>query len=566
MGARIPADPRHTSPDMPRPPASTACPSPGFLILAGLVALFLTGGGCTRKGDVETGALAGVLLYANGSEPSDLDPAINGSTQTAVILNALFEGLVVLGNDGRTILPGVADRWEISPDGLAYTFHIRDGARWSNGAPLTSQDFLRSFRRVFDPALGCPEASFGFAIAGAEARARGLVRDDRSLGLRAPDPHTFIITLIHPSPYFLSILGLGAPFTPVYWPALEQCGGVHERGKGWTREGRLVSNGPFVLASWKEDTVIAVAASPTYWDRAHVALSGIRFTPVDDRAVQERAFRAGQYAVTTGFPGYTEGVYRRENPGALRTTAALKTYFLTFNEAQRPFADPRIRRALSLAIDRERLVSAVHGTLAVPAHSFVRPGTGGYRPPDSDACLTDVGGARRLLAEAGAPAGRGLPPIELMLVGTDQEAIKAGEVVQTFWRTRLGIRTVLVPTEIKVYLDARQSRRFQVVLESWSCKYDDPTAALQIARTGNPNNDSGWSDTAFDALYDQIDRAPPGPARVSALDRAERRLAEAVPYAPLYFWNRPHLVHPSVHGWPENPVGQVDWRGISVGP
>ena len=531
-----------------------------------LGALSLLGAGCARTSDVETGSRSGILHYANGSEPSDLDPAINGSTQTAVILNALFEGLVVLGNDGSTLRPGVADHWSISKDGCTYTFHVRDNARWSNGEPLTAQDIVRSFQRVFDPALGCPEASFGFGIVGAEAYAKGLSHDPKTLGLAAPDPHTVVITLTHPSAYFLSILGLGAPFVPVYWPTLERFHAVHERGQPWTREGNLASNGPFTLTTWKEDQVIVATRNPQYWDKDQVALSEIHIYPVEDRAVQERGYRAGQYHVTSGFPGYKEAVYKKEDPTSLRSAAALKTYFLTFNESRSPFADYRVRKALSLAIDREKLVSAVHGTLAVPAHSFVRPGTGGYHPPESDASLFDVAEARRLLAEAGYRDPRTLPPIELMLVGTDQEAVKAGEVVQAYWRNGLGLRTTLLPTEIKVYLDARQTRHFHAVLESWSCKYDDPTAALQIAVTGNPNNDSGWSDPVFDALYDQIDRAEPGLARTTALDRAERRLAQAVPYAPLYSWNRPHLVHPSVRGWQENPVGQVDWRGISVGP
>jgi oligopeptide transport system substrate-binding protein len=535
----------------------------------GVVAIALALGllvGCRKETRVAAGTRQGIVHMAIDGEPSDLDPATNIDGTTEYILNALFEGLVGLANDGRTIIPGMAERWEISPDGLVYTFHLRPDARWSNGSALTAEDFLFSFRRIFDPLLACEESSFGFAIKGAEAYARGEAKDVATLGLDAPAPHTFVIRLAHPSAYFLSVLASGTPFMPVYRPVVEQFDGVHHRGTPWTRAGNLVSNGPFVLTRWAQNQVVEVRRNPHYWDAARVGLSGVDFYPIDNADVQERGFRAGEFHFAMSFPIFKDAEYARDHPESLRTAPSLNTHFLTFNVTHAPLTDPRVRRALSMAVDRVRLCTAVFHAFAVPAFSQVRPGTGGYTPPRSPAYQFNPEAARRLLAAAGYPGGKGFPAIDLMLVGNDPQTVAMGEVVQAAWRDGLGVRANLLPTEKKVYLDAERTHNFQIVIEQWGYPWNDPSGYYQTGQSGNPNNDSGWSDAAFDRAYTRADLSVDPAVRTAAFDRQEARLAQAVPYAPLYYYDKPMLILPVVHGWIGNALGHIEWKQIALGP
>jgi len=522
--------------------------------------------GCRRGARVDAGNREGVLQIANTLEPSDLDPHTNIDSETDKILNALFEGLVELSGDGHTVLPGVADRWDVSADGLVYTFHLRPDARWSNGEALTSDDFLFSFRRVFDPLVACEASSFGFAIKGSEDYARGRTKDISTLGLDAPSPQTFVIRLAHPAPYFLGVLGVGSPFMPVYRPSLEKFGGVHQRGSPWTRQGNLVCNGPFILRRWTQNQLIEVRKNPLYWDAARVRLAGVDFYPVESAAVQERGFRAGEYHVTTLLPAQKEAAYENARPLVLHISPLLRSSFITFNVSRAPFSDPRVRRALSMAIDRKRLCLAVFHSLAEPAFTQVRPGAGGYAPPSSGAYELHPDAARSLLAEAGFPGGRGFPSIELMVVGSSSETLAVGEVIQAAWREVLGVSANPAPTEEKVYLDAERTKHYEVMVDTWGCTWDDPTAYYQTGQTGNPNNDSGWSDATFDQAYHDAELSPDPRARARAFDIQEARMAAEVPYAPLYYWNKGVLVLPTVRGWPDNSLNHINWKEISLVP
>ena len=522
--------------------------------------------GCRHETRADKLGRQGILCVATEAEPSDLDPHINIDASTDATIDALFEGLVGLAADGTTIIPGVAERWESSPDGLTYTFHLRADARWSNGAPVTSEDFLFSFRRIFDPVLASEPASFGFVIAGAQAYTTGKTADPGTVGLSAPDRRTFVIRLAHPAPYFLHILGSPTPFRPVYRPLLEASGGVHQRGTTWTRAGHLVGNGPFVLTRWEPGQALEVRKNPLYWDRGHVALEGVVFTPVDDAGAQERGFRSGEFHLTTKFPAEKAQGYDPGPRGRLVAIPIPRTTFVTFNVARVPFTDPRIRRALSLAIDRRALAAAIFHGNAEPAFSQVRPGTGGYQPRPREAYAFNPDLARRLLAEAGYPGGAGLPPIDVILAGNEAEKIAVGEVIQASWKTVLGVTAKLWPTEFKVYLDAERTKQFQAIIESWSCPWPDPTAYYQIGETANPNNDSGWSNPTFDRDYRNADTLLEAADRSRSFDRQEACLAEDVPYAPLFYSAKLELVASALHG--VDPLGQAQlaWKELRIAP
>ncbi len=267
--------------------------------------------GCRKKETpVEVGNREQVFHIGNGAEPHDLDPHTASTVTEANILTALFEGLVILGPDGKTILPGAAERWEISADGKVYTFHLRSGLKWSNGDPLTSEDFLYSFRRIVEPKLASEMAIYANWVVGAQAYNEGKSTDLSAIGFRAPDPRTFEITLKERAPFWLSIIALN-PFYPAHRASLEKLGGYLRRGGDWTRPGQLMSNGPFVLKEWRVNDSLTIEKNPSYWDAARIKLHAVVFHPIDDANAEERAFRGGLLHATRSVPPSRLQEYRQ---------------------------------------------------------------------------------------------------------------------------------------------------------------------------------------------------------------------------------------------------------------
>jgi oligopeptide transport system substrate-binding protein len=533
-------------------------PRPLF-VFAGVLAL----SGCARH---ETAVAEGnrdqVLHMGNKDEPVDLDPQINTAISTGTILQALFQGLVELGNDGQTLLPGAAEHWEVSQDGLRYVFHLRENGRWSNGAPLTAGDFRDSLLRLLDPQVGCENAGYAFPITGARDFLMGRTTDPGSVGVRAPDAHTLVIVLDHPAAYLLRFMARD-PFYPVYMPSLDANGGRRQRGGPWTRPGVLVSNGPFSLAEWRSNAFIRVRANPFFWDAGRVRLREVRFYPTDDEGAEERSFRTGQLHITCRVPKSKLPAYDAGHPGELHLLRTLRTNFLTFNVARAPFADSRVRRAFSLAVDREKLVHAALGKLGSPAFSFVRPGTGGFTPADGFGF--NPGGAARLLAEAGYPGGRGLPPVELTLNGNTGTTLAVAEVLQQMWAENLGVRAAVRPLEFKAYLTTERERQFQVLLEGYSY-IPDPRDLLAGVTTGDPDNDSGASDASIDAAFAASEQTADEAARRAAFATLEAVNAREVYYAPIYYANQGLLISPAVRGWRDNGNSIIDWRELHLEP
>jgi len=544
---------------------SAMLPRLRFPIPLPALALIAVLAGCARhETAVESGTRDQILHFGNRDEPADLDPHTNNSGTTSTILSSLFEGLVSHAQDGETILPGVAERWEISPDGLTYTFHLRADARWSNGDPITAQDFRDSFLRVLEPSLGCEQANQAFPIVGAQDFLEGRSKDPNSVGVRAPDAHTFITILGHPAPYWLSILAQNGPLYPLNRRSVEAAGGWHQRGGTWTRPGALVGNGPFLLAEWRPNAVIRVVRKPLYWDAGHVRLKEIRFYPMDDDSSEERAFRAGQIHLTYRLPQSKVAVYERDHPEELQIAPDLRTSFLTFNVKRAPFTDPRVRRAFSLAVSREQLVKATLGRLATPADTFVRPGTGGYTAPAG--VNFDPVEARRLLAEAGFPGGAGLPTVEFTLNGNAGVTLLLASALQDMWVRNLNVHVSVQPCEFKVYLSTLREKQFMLLLDSWGYGIDDPRDPLELATSGDPNNDSAWSNRDYDAAFAAADATLVPARRHAAFDAMSALLAREVPYAPLYHANQGFLLDPSVHGWLNNRLRIIDWRQLWLGP
>ena len=524
-----------------------------------LFGVLLFQGGCAkRESQVDEAAREKILLFGNGSEPETLDPNIEAAAIENTIESALFEGLVNIAIDGATILPGVAESWDLSEDGLVYTFHLRGDARWSDGSPVTAEDFVFSFRRVFDPAMGCIVADTGYAIAGSTAYVTGSNAAPESLGVRAVDPRTFELRLEHPAPYILFIVG-GAPYFPVPKAVVERYGGVHRRDSGWSRPGNLVSNGAFQLKSWVSNANVTVSKNPYYWDRAHVRLSEIRFFPTENPETEEHTYRSGGLHLTYRVPSSKLAVYRERRDPQFHVTPILGTWFTAFNVTRPPFDKVAVRRAFCLAIDRERLVPEVIHDQGSPAHSLTRPGTGDYTPPVSKDHDPDL--ARRLLAEAGYPGGAGFPEVEFTTRDSGSDPVMA-EALQQVWLRELGVRVKIAQLESKVAINAFHSLDFSFGLTGYF--YEEPSAEfiLTLARGGSSSNMTGWRNEAFDREFTAAEKAQTHAAHSAAIDAMERIIQDEVPYSPIYFYNQCQLVHPRLRGWRGNPLQQVDWREL----
>ncbi len=532
--------------------------APRALSLIGVLAAALLFPACTRRETfVETGTRTQTLHAVVSREPGGLDPAFAGGDITRII-DALFEGLVTLANDSSTIRPGVAERWEISPDGLTYTFHLRANARWSNGDPVTASDFLESLLRFLDPRLRSPFVNDIFMVAGAADYAEGRNPDPASVGLRVPDARTLVITLAHPSQYFLLRL-TEREIRPVHLPSVDRYGGRLQRGAPWDKPGRLVSNGPFRLTAWEPNAVVVVTKNPYYWDADRVRLNEIRFYPIPDEATAERAYRTGQLHVSsvpaTKRPGYAE-----QRPSVLHAVTQLGTRLLRLQTTKVPFNDPRLRRAFSLALDRERLVSAVLAGFGAPAHSFIMPGAGGYQPPSLFAF--DPAAARRLLVDAGYPGGAGFPPVELLISGQDSEMVALAEAMQQMWRQELGVSVRILANEGTVFLDSMRSGNFQICLNNWRYDINDPIDQYLMGLADYPSNQTGWRSAQYDQVFARSEAAATDRERQAAFDEMEKLLATEMPFIPLFHGDNAMLVHPSVQGWRDNGLGYIDWREL----
>ncbi len=519
---------------------------PAALRLGWLCAAMLIVAGCGRREtDVQRGNREQVLYRGIGSEVSDLDPQVVTGVAEQCVISALLEGLVTEDPVDLHPEPGVAQTWDVSPDGLVYTFHLRPDARWSNGDPVTARDFLASYRRMLTPSLGAENAILFQDVRNAEAYHRGQLTDFAQVGFAAPVDHTFRITLTHPAPYFLGLLTQMA-WLPVPLPTIEKYGPPYQRGNPWTRPDRYVGNGPFVLKSWQPNRAIVVEKSPTYWDAARVRLQAIHFLPIDSQDAEERAFRAGQLHITYTLPWGKLDAYRRDAPRLLRLDPYFDTYFFRLNIRRDPLEDVRVRQALSLAIDRTAIVRHILRGGQRPATSFTPPVLADYTPPN--AITTDPAAARRLLAAAGYPGGRGLPSLELLYNNSDNLRLVA-EAVQEMWRRELGVNVRLVNQELKVVRAERRAGQFQILLSDWVGDYLDASTFLDVWQGDSGNNYTGWSSAEYDALLATAARTGDPAARAGLLRRAESLLLTAMPVIPLYFNTHVFLIQPTVHGW-----------------
>lgn len=532
-------------------------------LFALLTACLLLGACGEGESKVESGDRQQILHWGNGAEPQELDPHIVTGVPEHHIITALLEGLVLKDPSTLEPIPGVAERWTLSDDLLTYSFHLRDNARWSNGDPVTADDFVWSWWRALQPALGNQYAYMYYAIKNAEAYAKGEISDFEKVGVKALDKQTLQVTLANPTPYFLQLLDHYSMF-PVHRPTIEKFGGPAERGTRWTRAGNFVGNGAFILKRWDLNKIVTVEKNPSYWDSHAVKLKGIYFYPTENVSTEERMFRAGQLHITGSIPADKIAVYKKERPEDLRIATYLGTYFYRFNTQIAHLADPRVRRALAMSIDRKQIVEHVTKGGQLPAYTYTPPDTLGYTAEDGFAF--DPAAARALLTEAGYTNGEGFPQTEI-LYNTSEGHRKLAVAIQQMWKTNLNIDVVLNNQDWKVYLDNVDNGHYQIARAGWIGDYVDPNTFLDMWVSDGGNNRTGWSNPNYDRLVlDESPTAANRSARYLAFKQAEAILLEAMPILPIYFYTRNNLVQPSVKGMPANLLDYALYKNIYLDP
>lgn len=525
-----------------------------FLIL--MSTLVVTGCG-KNKTLVEIGNEKQILHIGNGDEISSVDPhSTSGMPEYHVILS-LYEGLVSKNTVTLAIEPGVAETWEVSDDGLVYTFHLRDNAKWSNGDKVVANDFVQSWLRGLMPALANEYASSMFVVKNGQNIYDGKV-DPKEFGAVALDDRTLQVTLNAPTPYFLQLLDHHSAY-PVHIPTIKKFGRIDERGTRWSRPENFVGNGPFVLGEWTPNKYLSVKKNPTYWNASNVRLNEVRYYPIQKYTIEERMFRSGQLHATYYLPRDKLAVYKKANDPALRSYANFATYFYRFNVTVKPLDDVRVRKALAYSIDRQRIVEYVTKFGQIPAYTLTPPDKNGYVPKAKIPYDLDL--AKKLLAEAGFPNGVGFPKLKITFNAADDHKHIA-EAVQQMWKNNLGIDISLEGTEWKVFLDKEKQLDYQIDRASWVGDYLDPNTFLEMFVTGNNNNRTGYSNKRYDELIAKAALERDKETRFGYFQEAEQILADDVPILPFYTYNWNRLVATSVHGWDDNVIDYYPFKNM----
>ena len=487
-------------------------------------------------------AQPGVLRTGHAGEPDSIDPHMAIAAPSIVVINDLFEGLMTLDARGQPV-PGAAEKFQVSPDGRTYTFSLRPKLTYSDGQPISSADFVYSFRRLADPATAATAlAAWIDLIEGGRAILRSE-RPPETLGVEAPDARTVRVTLTTPAPYFPAIAA-SAVFAPMPRHVIEK------HGRAWTRPENFVGNGPYQLDQWRPGELVRARRNPRFHAASSVRIEAVEYRPVADLNSGLRLFQTGAIDTLTNFPPEKLDWLRENMPKELHLAPSLGIGLYVINHRLPKFADPRVRRALALAIDRDVLTTRIVRAGDRPAWGLVPGGLPGYgaplRPPLASQAER-VALARRLLADAGYGAGGKALQVDL-LYHTSEEHKKVAVAAAAMWQA-VGVRATLRNAERQIVDVAARNGDFEIVRAAWFSPYADPMGFLSLLRRGSPQNGGAFEDATYEAALDQASTLLDPGARNRAMRAAEQRLVELQAVIPMYFLIGRRLVSQRVLGW-----------------
>jgi len=477
-------------------------------------------------------------------EPASLDPLKAVGLPEIQVIRDLFEGLTNQDAQGK-IVPGVAQSWS-SSDNKTWVFTLRNNARWSNGDPVTAQDFVYSWQRLVDPKNSSAFAWFAglSGIQNAAAITKGEMTPDK-LGVVAQSKNQLKVTLDRPVPWFPALVANVALF-PVPQKIIAQ------QGDSWTSPGKLVGNGAYQLSERVVNEKIVLARNPHYWDDAHSVLTKVTFVPINEESSATKRYRSNDIDITESFPKNMYALLKKTLPGEVYTPDQLGTYYYAFNTQKGPTADVRVRKALSWSIDRKVIAEKVLGTGEKPAWHFTPDVTAGFKPLPTFMQQHDQNSlnaqAKSLLAAAGYGPGK---PLKLkLLYNTSESHQKIAIAVASMWKKNLGVDVTLEHQEWKTYIARRNSGNFDVIRASWVGDYNEPSTFLNLLTSGNSSNIARFNNADYDAVIAKASRETSDQVRNSDYNRAEQILAEQAPIAPIYQYTNGRLIKPWVKGYP----------------
>lgn len=503
-------------------------------------------------------AAAGMVYNrGNSADPESLDPHKTATVYEAHILRDLFEGLV-MPDATSNLIPGAAESWSVSPDGKVYTFKLRADGKWSNGEPVTAEDFVYSFRRLEDPATGAEYASMLYVIKNGEEVNTGKAKPEE-LGVRALDPKTLEVTLKAPTPYFLEMLTHQSTY-PVNKASMEAL------GADWIKPGKLVSNGPFTLAEFIPNDHIKLAKNPQFHAAGEVKLDAVNFVPTEDRSTAIKRYEAGELDSNDDLPTEQLADLKKKFGDQVKVGPYLGTYYYAIKTDKAPWNNPKLRRAISMLIDRDFLADKVWQNSMLPAYSMVPPGIDGYTPTEADYAKMSQfdreDEAKKILADLGYGPGK---PLKLEIRYNTSENHKNTAVAIQEQLKPFGIEVSLVNSDTKThYGHLEQKGDYDYARASWIADYKDPESFLGISRKASGNNYSNFDNLSFEKLMDEAAAAGGDPAaRMKKLAEAEAVLVGELGNMPLLYYSYHNIVSPKLKGWQANVMDIHPSRFIS---
>ncbi|MDZ4816056.1 MAG: peptide ABC transporter substrate-binding protein [Verrucomicrobiota bacterium] len=497
------------------------------------------------------------LTFLNGAEPESIDPAIITGQPEGRIVLSLFEGLTSRNSKGD-VVPGVAERWELSTDARKYTFFLRPNAQWSNGDPVTAQDFYYSWKRVLEPVTASSYASQLFFVKNAEEYQGGKMTDFNQVGIKVISPLVLEVELVNPTPFFLDLCAFST-LMPVHR------GTIEKHGDEWIKPGKIVSNGPYQLEDWRINDKIRLSINEKYWDKDRVKLKLIDVLPTTQANTAYNLFYAGQADLILD-KGLIPAILLEQlkKTPDFHSSPILATYFYRFNVTRKPFDDPRVRKAFAMVIDKPRIVTRITKAGEPPAFSMTPPGTKNYVPPQG--LSYNIQEARKLLSDAGFPGGEGMPLVRILYNKTEMNEQIATEIQEMF-KKELGVQVELQNQEWKVYLGSLNSLNYDIARSSWVGDYNDPNTFLSIFTSEDGNNRTGWKNKAFDDLIRRAGAAADLAERQRLFQEAEIKLVtEEAVIVPLYHYVGINFYNPTKLGGiegnllDEHPLKEIYWK------
>lgn len=489
---------------------------------------------------------AATLNIHNGGDPTSLDPhKVSGDWENRIV-GDIFEGLLT-EDPGAQPIPGQAESWTISEDGLTYTFNLRDGIVWTDGTPVTAGDFEFALQRLMDPATAADYAYLQYPIKNAEEINGGTITDFGELGVKALDDKTLEITLKQPTPYFL-----GALTHYTAYPLPKHV--VEDKGSDWVKIGNIVTNGPYKPTEWVPGSHVTTVQNDTYYDADNLKIESVKFFVLEDISAALKRYRAGDFDIMTEFPTDQYEWMQTNMPGEPQVAAFAGLYYYVVNHNKPPFDNADVRQALAMSINREVIGPQILGTGELPAYSWVPPGMANYGEPAyfswKDLPYGDkVAEAKALLEKAGFNSDN---PLSLQLrYNTNENHKRIAVAVAAMWK-QLGIDVSLYNTEVKVHYDELQRNILDIGRAGWLADYNDPHNFLNLLETGIPNNYGRFNNAEFDALMDQSNGIVDLSKRAELMRQAEQIALDQTAAIPIYYYLSRNVVSPRVKGFENN--------------